>query len=372
MAKRRSHGEGTVYFWEQKKLWVGRLTMPDGKRKTKYGKTQKEVSDWLLAQRRELSDGIYLPNEKITVKAFLKRYLEDYGAVSLRPTTLHSYRSLLERHVYPDIGDLKLTQLRTEHLNHLYSTKLRAGLSNRTVQYIHGVLRRALNKAVKWGLLAKNPTDLANPPSVKFKVCTTWTAEQVKTFLDSLGDDRWAGIYYLACGTGMRKGEILGLPLSALDIENGHLKVVQALQYVPGGGLIFTEPKTNKSRRMIVLPEFVVLALKAHLIRRAVLAETPHWVDSGLVFTTDIGSPITPRNLLRHFKKKLADAGLPEIRFHDLRHTVATLLLEKNTHPLIVSSLLGHSGVNLTLNLYSHVLPTMQKEAAENLDAIFK
>lgn len=154
----------------------------------------------------------------------------------------------------------------------------------------------------------KNPTDMASPPSVKFKVPSTWTSNELRSFLDSLKTDRWAAIHYLAC-TGMRKGEILGLPLKALDIEIGFLRVVQTLQFVPGKGLLILDPKTERSRRLIRLPKFVREALKDHLTRRAVLAQNPEWKESGLVFTINIGTPITPRNMLRHFKNKLSAVG---------------------------------------------------------------
>jgi integrase len=168
----------------------------------------------------------------------------------------------------------------------------------------------------------------------------------------------------------MRKGEILGLPLKALDIDKGYLMVVQTLQSVPGKGLLILDLKTERSRRLIRLPEFVREALKDHLTRRAVLAQNPEWKESGLVFTTNIGTPITPRNMLRHFKNKLTSIGLPNIRFHDLRHTTASLLLEKNVHPKIVSELLGHSNVTLTLNTYSHIINPMSGVAAEAMDEI--
>jgi integrase len=369
MSKKRSHGEGSISFWEKKNLWVGKLLMPDGRRKTKYGKTQKEIKDWLLKERGKLREGIYIPDDKMTVESFMHRYLEDYGKRSLRVTTFEGYSSVIQRHINPEIGKLRLSQLRADHLNLLYSKKLDAGLSNRSVEMIHGILRRALNKAVKWGLLPKNPTDMASPPSVKFKIPSTWTSDELRRFLDSLKDDRWAALYYLAC-TGMRKGEILGLPVKALDIDKGNLMVIQTLQYLPGKGLLILEPKTERSRRLIRLPEFVREALKDHLTQRAALAQSPTWKESGLVFTTNIGTPISPRNMLRHFKNKLTSIGLPNIRFHDLRHTIASLLLEKNVHPKIVSELLGHSTVTLTLNTYSHIINPMSSVAADAMDEI--
>ena len=370
MAKRRSRGEGSMYFWEKKDLWVGKITTPDGKRKTKYAKNKKDLKDWLLKERSKLSEGIYIPDEKVTLETFLRRYLEDYGKRSLRITTFQSYTLIIEKHIIPEIGKLRLTQLRPLHINHLLSKKLEAGYSNRWVEYIHGVLKRSLNKAVKWGLLTKNPAELVSPPSVKFKVPSTWNSDQVKTFLECIKNDRWSALYHLACGTGMRKGEILGLPLSALDIEKGYLKVIQTLQLVKGSGLMLLEPKIERSRRMIVLPGFVVESLRGHLARREQLTQSPRWKESGLVFTTDVGTPITPRNMVRHFKTHLSQAGLPDIRFHDLRHTTASLLLEKNVHPKIVSELLGHSTITLTLNTYSHIINPLSRVAADTMDDI--
>jgi integrase len=147
----------------------------------------------------------------------------------------------------------------------------------------------------------------------------------VSIFLKSLEGDRWAAIYYLAC-TGMRKGEILGLPLSALKLEEGYLMVVQTLQFIPGRGRLLMPPKTEKSKRLIRLPEFIKEALRIHLARRVVMSQNPSWKESGLVFTSDIGTPIFPSNMVAHFKEKMAEAGVPKIRFHDLRHTVASLL----------------------------------------------
>src|SRR5262249_41961946 len=149
--------------------------------------------------------------------------------------------------------------------------------------------------------------------------------------------------------------------------KEGRLQVTQSLQSIKGRGIVFTEPKTERSRRQIVLPQVVIDALLAHKERQAELRRSQNWQESGLVFTTNNGTPILPRNLVRHFKGKIREVGLPNIRFHDMRHTVATLLLAGDVHPKVVQELLGHSQITLTLDTYSHVLPTMQKEAAKRM-----
>jgi integrase len=364
----RARGLGSVYFVEKSGLWRASISLPNGKRKVKASRFQKEVKDWLIKERSRSSDGY--SDDRITLEAFLTRYLDDYCKRSLRSTTFQGYKSVIEDHIIPELGTVRLSQLRADQINHLLSKKLDAKLSNRFVEYIHGILKRSLNVATKWGLLAKNPALMVTPPKPVYKIPHTWSMDQVKSFLEVLKDDRWAAIYYLGCGTGMRKGEVLGLPLSALDLDKGYLMVVQTLQLV-NGKLELLEPKTQKSRRLIVLPDFVKEALRVHLFRRGMIAQSPAWKESGLVFTSDIGTPIFPRNLVRHFKTKLTEAGLPDIRFHDLRHTTASLLLEKNVHPKIVSELLGHSTITLTLNTYSHIINPINKVASSEMDDMF-
>jgi len=370
MTRRRSAGEGTVFFWQQKGLWVGRITLPDGKKRVKTSKTQKIVKDWVLVERNKIKQGIFTTGENITLETFLIRYLEDYGKRSLRITTYEGYKQVIERHIIPDLGKVKLKDLRADQINYLITKKLNAGLSNRSVEYIHGILKRSLNVAKTWELISKNPATLVSPPKVTFKIPDIWSSEQVRLFLDSLKDDRWEAIYYLAC-TAMRKGEVLGLPLKALDVDKGYLMVIQNLQYVPGRGLLLLEPKTEKSKRLIKLPDFIVEALKKHLARRAMLAQSSNWKESGLVFTTDIGTPISPRNMVRHFKNKIEAIGLPDIRFHDIRHSIVSyLLIEKNLNVKFVSELVGHSSSKVTMDRYAHLINPMNSLVADSLEGL--
>jgi len=370
MTRRRASGEGGLHYWREKDLWVGRITLPNGKRKAKYNKKQSVVKEWLLTERGKLSHGGYIVSDRMTVKEFMERYLENYAKRSVRATTYDFYEGWINRHIIPEIGSIRLTQLRADHIEQLLTKMAKDGLSNRSVEMVHGILKRSMNKAIKWKLITENPVLLVEPPTVTAEIPKVWTREQVKTFLASLENDRWAAIYYLAC-TGMRKGEILGLPLKALDVEKGYLMVTQTLQYIPGQGLLFLPPKTEKSKRFIRLPKFILEALKEHLAKRAILSQAPEWKESGLVFTTDIGTPIFPRNMLRHFKGKLALAKLPDIRFHELRHTTATLLFtEKNVHPKLVQELLGHSSIVVTLNRYSHVINPINTVVSDAMDEI--
>jgi integrase len=367
--RRRASGEGGFHFWKDKGLWVGRITLPDGKKRAKYSKSQQVVKDWLLAERNKLKQGIFVRDDKMTVATFLERYLEDHVKRTLQITTYESYKDVIERNILPTLGAAKLTNLRPEQINHLLAEEIRRGRSERHAQYLHAILKSSLNMAVKWELIPKNPAAVVGKPKVNFQPPRIWGKGDINTFISHVKQDRWSGIYHLAT-LGIRKGEILGLPLWALNLEEGYLMVVQNLQYVQGQGTVLLEPKTEKSRRRIVLPDFVKVALRAHLERRSELSGQPSWKESGLVFTTDIGTPVNPQNLLKHFKKKTKEAGLPKIKFHSMRHSCASYLLSQNVHPKIVQELLGHSTVELTLNQYSHINNPLNTVASDALSKL--
>jgi integrase len=218
-----------------------------------------------------------------------------------------------------------------------------------------------LVQALKWGLVIRNVADLVDAPSVKRKAPVTFTPGQVKIFLESVRGNRFYPIYVLAFA-GLREGELLGLHVEDVDMENHIINVRHAVQYLIGKGLVITEPKTDSSKRAVKLPDFIWVVLKKHLdsLKR----------NQGLIFTTGNGTPFSPRNLIRDFKECLTSAGLPEIRFHDLRHTTASLLLSQGVHPKVVQEMLGHSQISLTMDTYSHVLPGLQDEAATKMNGI--
>lgn len=356
MAK-RSHGEGSIYRESATGLWVAEISLPDGKRKRKRSKTQKFVKEWLLTQREALRRGL-LVNDDITFTEFLDRFMKDVVTRTLKPKTIDSYKYIIDSHIKPELGNLKLSSLRPDHLQYLYSKKLDAGLSKRTVQYIHAVIRRSLNQAVKWGIIYRNPTDAVSAPRPQRKAADTLTEAQVSEFLKVVEQHRWYPIYVLAIATGMRQGEILGLRWDDIDFANGTISVRNTV-YSIRGKIYLGEPKSEKSRRTISVPEFALNILK------------PLKKD-GLVFTTSSGKPISPRNLSRHFHQSLEKAGFQHMRFHDLRHTCATLLLKMNIHPKVVQEMLGHSSITLTLDTYSHIIPSLQEEAAGKMNKIFK
>lgn len=363
MTRKRAKGEGSIFFDGTKERWCAELTLPNGKRRKKRAKTQKEVQDWLFEQRKSMNSGLSFKDDKVTFGAFLTRYMDEVATHTLRPGTLKSYNHWVNGHIIPEIGYIKLASLQPEHLQNLYSTKLNEGLSKRTVQYMHSIIHRALNQAVKWRVIPFNPASMVTPPKPRKREFATLSATQAKAFIESVENVRWRTIYTIAILMGLRKSEILGLRWEDVDFKRNTVSINNII-YEINGTIHSGAPKTERSRRTVMMPGYVAQALLEYqeLTKQ----------NTGLVFTTSTGNPISQRNLSRHFYGALDKAGLPHIRFHDLRHTAATLLLKENVHPKIVQEMLGHSSITLTLDTYSHVMPSIQKEAADKMDGIFK
>jgi len=359
--KRRAKGEGSLFYSETLTRWVGQITLPNGKKRTKYGKTQGEVKKWMLEQRKAVQDNNYLSDENITLDSFLTRYIEDVATNTLAPRTLLSYKSLIKNHISPDLGNIKISKLRPEQLQALYTKKLNDGLSRRTVQYIHQFLHTVLQVAYKWGLVLRNVVDLADAPASDKKTPIILTVSQVNDLLTFVRHERLYALYACAVSMGMREGELLGLEWSDINFETKILSVNKQLQYIPGNGLSVKTPKTKSSIRPIPIPDVALNALK----------ELKQQATGSVVFVTENGTYYSPRNILRHFQQTLGKMGLPRIPFHNLRHSCASYHLAVGTNPKIVQALLGHSSITVTLNTYSHLLPGVSEEATRNINRIF-
>lgn len=294
----------------------------------------------------------------------------------MRNNTFTNYVYLARRHIKPTLGRVKLKSLTPIHVRGLYREKLNSGLSSRTVNYIHVTLHKALKQAVNDSLIPRNVTDAVKAPRQVKKEVQSLTPDQARAFLDAARGDRLEALYIAAITTGLRQGELLGLRWKDLDLEAGKLAVRRAL--VAGsvgsrGGAVFDAPKNNKSRRTVKLTGSTVEALKRHKTaqNKERLKLGSLWEDYGLVFPNRVGKPMDHNNLYkRDFKKMLERAGLSlTFRFHDLRHTCATLLLSKNVNQKVVQEMLGHATIAQTIDTYSHVLPTMQDAATEAMES---
>ena len=376
MSRKRGNGEGSITKRKDGR-WMTRYTVYTAagpKRRHIYGRTRQEVAALLAKAMSERDGGIELDPSRVTVNEYLQRWLKDSVKGSVRPITFESYERLVRVHVVPTLGRIKLKALSPAHLQGFYRDRLDAGLSPCTVQRLHAVIHRALKQALRWGLVPRNVSESADPPKAQRKEIRPLTPEQVRTLLKTAEGDRLEALYVLAITTGLRQGELFGLKWEDVDLATERLSVRRTLT-TPKGGRRLGPPKRSKSRRSVKLTTRALEALTAHRERqmeeREKLAEL--WHDHGFVFTTQVGTPINRHNFFRRcFKPMLEKAGLPHtVRFHDLRHTCATLLLSKNVNPKIVQELLGHANISQTMDTYSHVLPDMQERAASAMDEIF-
>ncbi len=369
MAKKRGQGEGSLYK-RKDGLWVAQF-YAQGTKVYKYCKTQGEARDWLQQIRNQMQSGLSLAAAQITLNQFLQQWLESHK-VSLRPKTIQQYEQIVNQYLAPASGQIKLRELRPDHIQALYNSILRQGKSERTVLLIHAVLRRALNQALMWGLIARNPVIGTTHPKFRRREMKTLTDSQVRDLLRAVKGTRYEALYLLAVSTGLREGELLGLKWSDMDWMTRRLQVQRQLQRLSGRGLVFSEPKSQAGKRAVVLSAIVVSRLRSHRVIQAYerLFAGEQWQENDLVFPSTIGTPWDPRNLYKHFKLLLKRVGLPDIRFHDLRHTAATLMLQQGIHPKVVQERLGHADISLTLSTYSHVLPDIQGEAAEKFDLL--
>jgi integrase len=317
----------------------------------------------------ERDGGLAFDADNLTLAEFLKRWLEDSVRGSVAKSTFERYEQLSRVHIVPAIGTVKLKKLTPAHVQGLYRTKLDEGLAERTVEYIHAPLRKALNQAVKWQLAPRNVADAATAPRPRKREMMAFDREQARRFLNEARGDRFEALYVLAVAAGLRQGELLGLKWADLDLEKGTLSVCRSLR-MDKDGAHYTEGKRDRSRRRIELGTGSVGALRAH--RRRQLEERVRyaglWENHGLVFCRKDGRPVHRRNLEREFYKLLKRADLPRITFHGLRHTCASLMILNNTPAKVVSEMLGHADVAFTLKVYSHVLPGMQRSAADGMD----
>lgn len=389
--RERGNGEGCI---SQRKdgRWCAVITVgrkEDGKLKQKffYGKTRQEVAEKLNKALAEVRQGTYVEPSKLTVGEWLDTWLKEYARPHIRPSTWQNYEMVIRVHIKPAIGSLQLKQLQAAHLQRLYNEKRengrvdgRGGLSARTVRIIHTVMHASLKQALKEGLVARNVAEATTLPRQQKKELRVLTLEEEQRFIAAVAGDRLGTAFLLDLASGMRLGELLALRWQDVDLKEGVIRVRQALSRVkvPDGptktALIFQEPKTAKGKRSIPLPEWAIAALKAHKARQAQekLLLGLAYQDNGLVFATEEGKPIEPRNFIRKFYQLREKAGLPkDVNFHALRHTYATRLLEANEHPKVVQELLGHSQISMTLDTYSHVLPELKKAAAAKLNNLW-
>lgn len=399
--RRRGSGEGSIYQRKDGR-WVAAVTIGGGKRKTYYGETQGEVLAKKTKALRELQLGIAPADDRLTVKQYMQSWLEGRKVSSKKPlryTTLRDYESRIRLYIEPNLGSIRLSKLTPDDIEKMLAKMQAEGLSPRTCQYVHAVLRTALQTAVRRGKVARNVATLIDSPSGQHESVKPLEVEEAKRFLAAAAKEELLGsLYIVALGLGLRKGEALGIQWVDVDLEKGRLWIRHGLQRQTGKGLVLVEPKSKTSKRSLALPPFVVDAFKEQRRRQAEqrLRAGSKWQDLGFVFTMPDGRPVSPDYINLHFPRfvqrtftrcphcddgqvvegscdhcgKKAEVKVPKITFHGLRHSCASLLFAQGCSLRLVMEVLGHSQIALTANLYTHLLPEADREAASAMQTI--
>jgi integrase len=331
--------------------------------------TAKEAQKALRQLLRDKDLGLLVEAERMTLNEFLDKWLETSVKPHLRVKTYRGYKSSLGRYFREPLGAKRLGKVTTMDIQSVYADMLSKKLAPATVIYAHAVIREALQQAVKWQMLTRNPADFVDLPKQRGRPeMYAMNQEEIARFRAVAKPSKWYVLFELMLGTGLRPSEALGLTWRNVDLAKGTLAVVQTLAKHNNSDWKFEDPKTQKGRRSITLPASIVTLLSEHMTAQKALGlPNPH----NLLFHNIEGLPASENPISQNvFKPLIIKAGLSkQIRMYDLRHTHATLLLLAGVHPKVVSERLGHSSIVITLNTYSHVLPNMQAEAAEKLEA---
>lgn len=368
MAK-RANNEGTIHQLPSKN-WRCQVIL-NGKRLSFTAKTKRGCADWLKEKVNKVDAGLSLGASTQTLEEYLKTWLSSIQN-SVRPGTYYQYSMTCRLHILPALGRLRLCEVHPALIQKLYASKLQAGISPRTVEIIHAVLHRAFEQAVKLDILGRNPVKATTPPKVQAKEMHFYDESQANQLLLAARGNRNEALYHLAIATGLRQSELLGLKWADLDWQKRSLRVQRQLKRGFKKGDYFSQPKTKNGCRTVVLGKTSIALLRDHMQRQNLerIIAGDSWQESDLIFPTPIGTPKNQSNLYREFMIFITEAGLPKIRFHDLRHSAATIMLNHGVPAIIVSKRLGHYKVSMTLDIYGHLIPEMQNDAAELIDEL--
>lgn len=373
MSSRRGSNEGTVTKRADGR-WEARMTLQQGKRKCFYGRTRQEVQRKLSQARHDAESGLPIVGDRQTLSQYFSTWFAS-AKYRLKPSAYRRYQADFRLHIAPTLGNVPLSKLTAQQVQRLYAEKLAAGVSASSMCSVHTVLHSAMKEAVRLGIVQRNVVAMVQKPRRRFTKVVTFTEEQARAFLSAAKGERLEALYVLALSTGMRQGELLGLCWEDVDLDKGVVYISRSLQEGSDKKYVLSEPKTSHSRRRISLSQTAALALRQHRERQDEEKKRlrSYWDGTyNLVFPNTFGRTQKPAHLrARYFRSVLVKAGVPVLRFHDLRHTAATLLLRRGVNPKIVSEMLGHANVSITLDIYSHVTQDMQERAAQIMDDVF-
>jgi integrase len=370
MARRRANNEGTIFYREARRKWVGEVSL-DGRRLTKYSKSQREIRDWVKETLVKISNGLTFEGTQVTLRTFMETWL-DGKDMSSRPKTVNQYRMLATQHILPRLGNMRLTEIQPAHLKQLYLSKKEEGRGARTVQMIHTLMHTVLKQAMKEGILGRNPAAAVERPKVERIERHILTEEQARQLVIAATGTRYGTLIFMALMTGMREGELLGLKWEDVDWVKGQLFVQRQLQSEKGNGSGLVPPKTKAGIRHIKLSPGTVDRLVKHREEQKVQKEfnRTRWEENDLIFPNTIGKPMSCRNMYVEYKRLLRENGLPDINFHALRHTALSFLLDMGTPVNTVQKWAGHSKASVTTDTYGHSLAHAETEAAVRLEEL--
>lgn len=370
------------YVRKRGKKWCAEIHLgvdENGKQKRMYitRDTKKAAEAEAAKVLNEINSGAFVEPTKMTVKELLERWLKEWVAPNRRPNTVKAYEDAMT-HILPELGHIHIQKLSSMEIQSYYRRKLEfgrkdgnGGLSTTTVHSHHRCLHAALEVAVKWGLVARNVADAVQPPQPNRKRAKTWTQEQMAKFLDYVSDHRLYAMFVLEAATGLRRGELCALRRKDIDLKNLTIHVRQTIVSIHGQQMIQPFPKTDSSEASLSISPDVAEVLRHHLKEQLIerLAHGPEYEDSELVFCQPNGKWLWIDNFsTRDFYRLCRLAGVPRIRFHDMRHTYATHLLNKGIPIPVVQRRMRHSRPSTTLDMYGHCLPESERKAALETD----
>jgi len=363
--RKRANGEGTIVETKSGRIYAV-ISLPDGKRKWVRAASRTEASQKLKTLTTQRDQGVNLRAGRQTIDVFLSVYLADVVAPAVKPKTYDNYKDLIELCILPELEGELLERLEPQAIQQWYN-EARGDFAETTARNALNLLKRALDTAVQWRYLPYNPAAPVKAVRLSRTKPPLLTLAEVSALLEAVAAHRLGLLYLLTARYGTRKGEILGARWAALDWARGELRIDQQIQTI-GGKTGPCSVKTSASARTLTLTPDLVARLRLHWERLQVERQHPDWREHGLIFPSEVGTPILPRNLSRHFYAARDRAGLrQDMRFHDLRHFAVTQLLESGVRPEVVAAIAGHSSVSVTLNVYAHVSEEEKRAAAEKM-----
>ena len=350
----RQHGKGwQIRYW---------YTDATGRRRQRgeTAATKAEAERLLRRRLDEVDQGNVVSRSRGTLVSYLDYWLTNYAQPTLRPTTVEEYKGHIRRSIVPHLGQMELQRITPIRVQQLYALLLKEGRSSTTVRQIHAILRKAFGMAVEWQIVSYNPVERVRPPPVAHYEPTMWTPDELRCFCRGIADHAFRAIFLSAICTGLRRSELLGLKVASLDLSEGALRVTSSIHRIAGSGMVHTDPKTRRSRRLVLLGLETVKLLREELGQRVLRG-----VQSDYVFCDSKGGAIDPGRVSKVFRKACIEVGVRPIRFQDLRHLHASLMLGSGEHLKAVSERMGHSSISTTFDTYAHLMPNAGRESAE-------